>query len=112
MSVLANITEGWTGELGPFILKSGTTPVVFNLTGMTVTLVARDSYGRPVTVAGTVRVGVAANGEVYFTPAATDFKANGNQSRSYLVHFKVVDGANKVVYFPNGQPDEFVIWPQ
>jgi len=110
MSIIANITEGWTGELGPFVMRSNNS--VFDLTGMTVATQLRDSFGRTFVPTGTTRIGLAGNGEVFFKPVEADFKANGNVSLAYRIHFLVIDSAGTKLWFPNGQPDEIVVWPK
>lgn len=110
---LFEVTEGWTQELGPFTLKAGAdveSLAAVALTGFTVALILRDDQGTLITVAGTVRIAtdqIAEKGNVYFTPDAADFtwRAGGFLGQDFQMHWKVIDGAAKVVYFPNGEPD-------
>lgn len=105
MSILVNLTEGWTAELGPFTLKVD--GVVLDLTGFTVTIVLHDGNGVAIVPGGSLRVGTPASlGQVYYTPAVTDFVSG---TTSYKVHFKVTDGLGKIVFFPNGLADEIPV---
>lgn len=107
MPVLLGIKEGWTGELGPFTLKSNGTP--FGLSGFTVTPVLRKHSGELVSDAGSSRKASdqSANpGEVYFTPAAGIWDA---QETPYTLAWKVVDGTGAIEYFPNGPSDTITV---
>lgn len=107
MASLFDIVEGWTQELGPFVLRVDGTPLP--LTGFDVSLVLRPMVGgkpgTPVTLGGTTRVDsdqVTNPGAVYYKPAATDMKAKFSP---YTIHWKVVDGSGNVVFFPNTSAD-------
>lgn len=113
MSQLLSVASGWTGRLGPFTLLAD--GVAVSLTGMTVTLVIRDPDGALVTPGGTVTVNpdqVANPGKVVYDPAATDFVwvSGGPARQPFQIRWKVVDGAGKVVYFPNGDADEISVY--
>jgi hypothetical protein len=105
------ITEGWTTELGPFTLKNG--GVAYNLDGMTVTLMLRGKGGILLEVpTGQIRKAVQAGGtvgQVYYKPLATDLDA---EHSLYTVRWQVVDGADDVVFFPNGDPDYIEVKPK
>lgn len=113
MSVLFDLVEGWTGRLGPFTLKIDNAAIA--LTGFTVELKLRNLNGA-VTPGGTVLVDadqVLNKGQVYYTPVAADFVflSNGPSTRqTYQIHWKVTDITQKVVYFPNGEPDEIGVY--
>ncbi len=106
MAVLAHITEGWTDELGPFVLRVD--GVAFDFAGMNgITLVLRKKTGATVDTAGDVRLdAVTTTGKVYYKPDADDFKA---QFSPYTVHWRVEDGAGDIVFFPNGEADTIVV---
>lgn len=112
---LFSIVEGWTQEIGPFTLRINQLAIA--LTGFTVSLELRDSNGTVVTPGGTVRVAadqIAEKGHVYYTPVAADFtwitaEGTGALPQDYRMHWKVVDGSNKVVYFPNGAADVIAV---
>lgn len=111
---LLSITEGWTGVLGPFTLRVDGAPLA--LTGFTVTMSLRNPAGMVVVAAGTVAVNanqVTNPGQLTYAPAATDFvfiPGTYGLSQIYKMHWKVVDGANKVIYFPSGAPDEIEVY--
>lgn len=92
------LVQGWTNELGPFTLTLDGAPAP--LDGVTVEVVLfrySDPHASVVTGAGTVRVPVPANGQVYYAPAAGDFKPG-----SYHLRFKVTNNQDAVVFFPSG----------
>lgn len=112
MSDLLSIVSGWTGILGPFTLKID--GAALDLTGLTVTVVLRGPSGT-ITPGGTVTLlnQVTNKGQVTYSPISTDFvfSAGGNVSRqTFQIHWKVVDGSGKIVYFPNGQADEIGVY--
>lgn len=105
MSVLLNIVEGWSTELGPFGLKID--GAALDLTGKTVVLYVRAQGGSAKAVPGAqVRIGNATAGELFWQPLATDFKATGSP---YGVHWKVIDSDGHAVFFPNGAPDTITV---
>ena len=101
---LTEVVEGWTGAL-PFTLNADGSPV--NLTGLTVSIVLKDAAGTVInnTTSG-VSVTSATGGEVSYAPTSTDFIA---AKTPYKIRFRVVDGANKTVYFPNEDEDLIVV---
>lgn len=106
---LLTIVEGWTGVLGPFTLKVDDVPL--NLTGMTVTLILRRASGALVTPGGTIAVlnQSVYPGQVTYAPVETDFTfetVGYAIVQTYRMHWKVVDSAQKIVFFPNGEGDE------
>lgn len=111
---LLSLTEGWTGVLGPFTLRVDGVPLP--LTGFTVTLQLRNAKGEVVTPGGTVTVDPDQGtnpGKVTYAPVAGDFVYASDlygEAQIYKMHWKVVDGASKVIYFPNGAPDEIEIY--
>lgn len=111
---LLSITEGWTGVLGPFVLRVDGVPLP--LTGLTVTMQLRDPANVGKVGVGTVtpHADQGANpGSLLYAPAAADFlwiPGTYGNSQIYKMHWKVVDGASKVVYFPNGEPDEIEVY--
>lgn len=113
MSNLVDVTDGWTGTLGPFTLKVD--GVALDLTGMTVVPYIHTSLGTLVTLGGTLTVlNQGTNpGQVTYAPAATDFQfeAGGNLIRQpYKIHFKVTDSLGKIVSFPNGAANEISVY--
>jgi hypothetical protein len=68
--------------------------------------VAYDKDDALLTLAGTVSVPSPAIGQVRFSPALADLKAEDSPLR---VRWKVTDGASKIRYIPNVQPDSWVV---
>lgn len=113
MSVILDITEGWTAELGPFTLRVNGAPL--DLSGLsTPVVVLHNARGRTVTPGGTLRVdAVPSTGKVYYTPVAADFVFDDTlhaTRQSYTIHFKITDGAGKVVFFPNAEASEIGVY--
>lgn len=112
MALLFTITQGWTKELGPFLLENNDAAV--DLTGMTVRLMLRGN-GAPQFIPGSGQVrkdadqAGAGRGRVYYKPTATDFRSDRNP---YTIHWEVTDQAGDIVFFPNGTPDTIGIAPQ
>lgn len=114
MSELLDITEGWTGLLGPFTLRVDGAPVP--LTGMSVELKLHNVKGVVITPGGVVTVlnQITNPGQVTYSPIATDFTlatgVNTNPIRQpFYLHWKVTDMASKVVTFPNGEADTIIV---
>lgn len=114
MAILTDITEGETQELGPFTLKVDGAAI--DATGFTVVPELRNDLGVRVTAVGTVRLAdnqsTTGKGKFYYTPAAGDFlwRIGTAEFVSYLVRWKVTDGAGTVVFFPSGAHDSFRIF--
>jgi hypothetical protein len=103
--------------MGPFTLRVNGTPL--SLTGLTVEIVLRASGDfTPIVAGGTVVPDpdqVTNPGKVYYDPAEEDFEWSTSikvTSRIYYVHWKVTDFAGKVVFFPNGEADQIVVYQQ
>lgn len=119
MARLLSIVEGWTATLPTFTLTwvppSGHADydgadvfVPFDLTDYTVTLWLNGTEA-----AGTVTALDQGDypGQVTYTPAsATDFEvASGQLQTAYRVHWEVIDGDEKSVYFQNAAGDEIMV---
>jgi hypothetical protein len=113
MATLFDIVEGWTGVLGPFILKVN--GVVYDLTSHQVNIKLRNVAGA-VTPQGTVTVHpdqIVHRGEVMYAPHADDFvwvPSGPSNRQTYTIHWEVIDQALKKVAFPNGEPDEIGVY--
>jgi len=101
---MEHFVEGWTRRID-YDLKKGTTPAVFNATGMTVETILRDRDGNEVTEGGATAWVDAANSRVGFTPLATDLTAARSPMR---VRWKVTSGS-AIEFFPKGDPEEWII---
>jgi hypothetical protein len=100
------VIEAWTGDLD-FQLKNDN--VAVNLTGTTVVLILQDNNGAAVTLAGTTSTFDAVLGKVRLSPNAADLVA---AKSPYNARWKVTDGAGKVVFFPSGTDDVWIVRPQ
>lgn len=98
-----DLVEGWTGPVVYVLKVDG---VAQDLTGMAVSMVARDAHGTVINLSGTLQVTDQSNGEVTFTPATGDVKLRVSPM---LIRFKVVDAQSKVVYFPNAEAEQWVV---
>lgn len=111
---LFSIVEGWTGILGPFTLRTDGTPL--SLTGLTLALKLRNAAGIVVTPGGTVTPDpdqITNTGKLRYTPVATDFVFGATTYgpiELYTLHWRVTDGAGRIVYFPSGAPDTVEVY--
>lgn len=117
MSKLLDVVSGWTGTLDPFTLRSNGVAFPGGLDGFTVEIVLHDYLGNSITPGGTVTVDpdqVTNPGVVRYAPAATDFvfadDVNYPIFQAVTIHWKVTDGAGKVVYFPNSDADTIDVY--
>lgn len=114
MSTLLSVVAGWTQTLGPFTLKVD--GVAVDLTGFTVTLILHKPSGILLIPGGVVTVlnQTTNKGQVTYDPIATDFVFAADPSlgdeQLYAMHWKVVDGSGKIVFFPNVGADEIGVY--
>lgn len=94
------ITEGWTGDLDFTLTADG---AAVDLTGATVELVLTTG-STVVDTSGDVTVVDAATGSVRYTPDPADLTPG-----QYRAHWKVTDGG-KVVFYPNGRGDLWIVY--
>jgi hypothetical protein len=109
MAVLYRITQGWTEEIGPFLLTKDGQP--FDLSGFTIKMFCRPKKSRDmIEAAGQVRQAAdqagAGKGQVFYLPTGADFQWRASP---YIVHFMVTDQGGKSKYFPNGEGDEILV---
>lgn len=97
------LVEGQTAPVDYKLLADG---AAYDLTGCTVTTIARTNAGAAKTLAGSTTVLVAASGTVRFSPDAADFVASDFMLR---VRFKVTRADSKIEFFPTGEPESWVI---
>lgn len=97
------LVEGQTAPVDYKLLADG---AAYDLTGCTVTTVARTSAGAVKTLAGSTAVLVAASGTVRFSPDAADLVASDFMLR---VRFKVTRADSKIEFFPTGEPESWVV---
>src|SRR4051812_29963596 len=104
MAKLFDIVEGWTQELGPFVLSiDGVVqdPTTFDDIQLILRkgVVGKAGGGELVSVEeSALRL---TSGAVYWTPQDTDLKSANSP---YTVHWKVTVGG-RVVFFPSGLAD-------
>lgn len=89
------IVETWTAPLDFQLLSDGSPQ---DLTGMTVSGVARNRYEQFVTLAGDVTVLDATDGQVRLIPDSGDF---AKEDQPYELRFEVVDGASERAFWPS-----------
>jgi hypothetical protein len=101
------IVDWVEGETAPrdFILKED--GVVFDLTGLTVTLEVYDKAGVLVDTTGDLTVVTPSAGRVRYTPDATDLVSAKSELK---VRFKVSDALGGYGYFPRGERDVWRVW--
>ena len=97
-----DLVEGWTGVLNFQLLADG---AAYNLTGLTVALLLRNSGGGPVVTTGDTAIVTATAGKVSYTPDAEDLRAVGSP---YYARFSVTNGA-QIVYFANVTPGVWTV---
>lgn len=105
MAVLTEVVEGWSGAL-PFTLNADDVPI--DLTGMTVQIILRTSRGVLVkdTSSGlTISSSESTAGRLSYSPATSSGNLFLVQHTPYQVRFRVTDALQKVVFFPNADPD-------
>jgi hypothetical protein len=103
MTNLFTINDGWTANLDAQLLVNG---AVFDFSGMVVSSVVKTRAGRMVDV---VTQWIAdTQGTVRLLPVNTDFTA---EDSPYTLRYKVIDGAGKVAYFPEGDPYTITVKP-
>ena len=102
-----DVVEGWTAQI-QLILKADGTRVIFSSTGDTPELILKNRYGTVFSTSGDVAWAFASCGVVGYTPGVKDLLAAGSP---YVARFKVTDSGNKIVFFPNGAPDKWTVWP-
>lgn len=100
---MEHFVEGWTTPIDYQLKKNG---VPFDATGMTVELILRDKNGVEVIEGGSTAWSDAPNSIARYSPSATDLTVARSPMR---VHWKVVDGAGKVAFFPKGEYEQWVI---
>lgn len=98
-----DLVEGWSERIIYQLTADGSNQV---LTGITVSLLLYDRHGNLMTPSGSVGVVDAALGKVYFDPGPTDLV---NSKSPYQVRWKATDINNKSAYFPQDQPEHWVV---
>lgn len=85
---------GWTERI---IFQLSHDGVTFDITGMTVALVGRDTLDQPLVFLGPVGIESPADSKVYFDPVVSDLSASNSP---YYLRWSVTDSSGKTAYFP------------
>ena len=101
--MMLDLVAGWTGAIDA-VLKAD--DVAVDLSGCAVALILQTVNGTTVTLTGSVTVPAPSTGSVRFSPGAADLVAANSP---YAARWKVTDGAGKIVYFPNGRADVWIV---
>jgi len=97
------IVEGWTGDLDFDLLADGALPAG-SMSGMSVELILKKADGTQLTTTGDVAIADEDNWRVRYSPDPGDLVRGSYQGR-----FKVTDIGGKIVYFPSGAWDQWLI---
>ena len=100
---MLDLVAGWTGPIDEQLLADG---AAADLTGCTVSLVLCRHDGSLLTLTGTVSITDYVNGKVRFEPAATDLVF---AMRPYRARWMVTNILGRVVYFPDGEPEYWMV---
>jgi hypothetical protein len=84
----------------------GSARTAADLTGLTLGILVTDRGGSSVPVTGKATVLNASDGSVQFAPDVTDFKAAGSP---YQVTWTVTDGNGDVAWYPNKEPERWIV---
>jgi hypothetical protein len=84
----------------------GATPVTFNATGLTITMVIKAKDGTSVTTTSKVQWADATNSRARFNRVAGDLLKSKSP---YYVHWVVTDGLGKTASWPEGDGEQWVI---
>jgi hypothetical protein len=95
---MEDLVAGQTSPVEQQLLRDG---APFNATGMTLTLILRDSADVVLTLAGAVVWSDATTSKARFTPAANDLIAS---NAAYRARWRVVQGS-VVSYYPSAGAD-------
>ena len=97
-----HVVEGWTSPIDIDLRDDGAIPSG-TLAG-TIELILKDSSGTQLPFTGDVSIQDATNWRVRVNPDAADFVAG-----IYRGRVKVTDGTGKIAFFPNSEPDIWVV---
>ena len=96
------------GQTAPVDAQLTNRSVVPDLTGSTPELVLKGSDGSTVTTSGKVAWIDATQAQIRFSPSAGDLLA---AKSPYAARWKVTDGGGKIAYWPDDEPDRWVVRP-
>jgi hypothetical protein len=105
MPPIRKLVEGWTGRITLDCIKNG---AALDGTGLTVTAIDLvGSDGTVVDTSGDFGWETQASGVAYYDPDPSDFVASKSP---YKVRVQVTDGGGKVVWFPDGEPEQIAVY--
>lgn len=100
-----NIVEGQTAPVDIQLVDKVGAPIG-DISGFTVEIEIKGSDGVAVTTATKASILTPATAIVRYTPAANDFAASKSP---YLARWKVTDGGGFIAFFPDEDPDKWVV---
>ena len=102
-----HFVEGETKPITPTLYDgSGSDRTAVVGTGLTLGLTVVDRNGNAVVLTGDVSWSVAASGIAKYEPDAEDLKASGSP---YSARWTVTDGNSDVAYYPNKEPEKWIV---
>jgi hypothetical protein len=105
---VAEIVEGWTGPIDLQLLSDGAVRVLS--TGESVALILKARAGTlVVSTTDNLTVLSSTDGKVRYLPNEKDLQA---KQSPYSARVKVTDGTGKIVFFPSGKSDEWIVYSQ
>lgn len=104
---IREFVEGETKPITPTLYDgSGSSATAIDGTGLTLSLVVVDRNGNTVPITGDVSWSTQASGIAKYEPDETDLKASGSP---YAARWAVTDGNSDVAYYPNQEPERWVV---
>lgn len=100
---MIKLVEGWTERIRYTLLSDG---VAQSLVGMTIALKLYTRTGLSVSLTGTGGVINAAGGVVYYDPSPLELLSANSP---YIARWEVTDSGGKKAYYPNGEPELWVV---
>jgi len=101
--MVIEVVEGWSGPIDLQLKADGT---AVNLTGATVELLLRGADGQLVGSSGNVTIIGSTDGRIRYLPDVGDLVARRSPYRARL---KVTDTATRIVFFPSGESDQWLV---
>lgn len=106
---IRNLVEGETKPIDATLYDGdGASRTAIDGTALTLAIVVHDRNGSLVPTSGTASFRTAASGTVRYEPVATDFRAANSP---YTARWKVTDTNSDDAFYPNGEPEKWVIRP-
>lgn len=100
---MTDVVEGWTEGLRFRLEKDGVAVLLSSTDEVALILRARD--GRTIATSGNVLIASTSGGEVLYSPDPLDLIASRGP---YYARFRLTQ-AGKISFFPNGEPDQWLV---